>query len=86
MYQDHFHPDSEARDLPNWVSNALDDIARATEADFRAGAPVDEDEDAAAPGLLTALGVDVEEMDADLADLLISAAHGRWCDLMRVAA
>lgn len=86
MYQDHFHPDSEARDLPNWVSNALDDIARATEADFRAAAPVDDDEDSAALGLLTALGVDVEEMDADLADLLISAAHGRWCDLMRAAA
>jgi len=83
--QHHFYaPDPRptspvSRDWPRWVEDAEWRVKAATLADFKAaGCTVDSDTDEAVALLLSHLGIDCEDEDTDVAELLIEAAARRF--------
>ena len=64
---------------PAWVENAEAQVNAATLADFvAAGCTVDSDTDEAVVLILSHLGIDCDDADADVAELLITAATRRF--------
>ena len=75
---------SPPADLPGWAEDEIARIGRANVETFRAaGVGADTDTDEAAVALLAHLRINTEEMDADIAEMVLSAAEKQFRQVRR---